>query len=85
MSEVERYEVYLRVADDDEECVYLVEHWFIDRPAIETIAALFEEAKRDFAVVYPDVQADDFSVEVRRLRPRDNHRPERSGSRQGTP
>jgi hypothetical protein len=75
LERVERYEVYLRVADDDDECVYLVEHWFAERPEIETIAALFGEAKRDFAALYPDVEPRDFSVEVRRLRPADDHRP----------
>jgi hypothetical protein len=73
---VERYEVYLRIADGDDECVYLIEHWFAERPEIETIAALFGEAKRDFVVLYSDVEPEDFSVEVRRLRPADDHRPD---------
>lgn len=72
----ERYEVYLYVADSDNDCVYRIEHWFPDRPEVETIAALFDEAKRDFGVLYPDVVAEDFSVEVRRLRPGDDHRPQ---------
>jgi hypothetical protein len=75
VSDLERYELFLRVADDEDECVYLNEEWFADRPAVETIAALFDEAKRDFAALYPGVEAGDFSVEVRRLRPRDNHWP----------
>jgi hypothetical protein len=76
MERVERYEVYLRVADDDDECVYVIEHWFAERPAIETVAALFGEAKRDFVALYADVEPEDFSVEVRRLRPADDHRPD---------
>jgi hypothetical protein len=63
-----RYEVLLRVADADEASLYLTEHWFTDRPGIETVNALFDEAKREFAALYPDVDAEDFSVEVRRLR-----------------
>jgi len=73
---VERYEVFLRVADGDEDHrLYMIEHWFADRPEIETVSALFKEAKRDFDALYPDVEPEDFSVEVRRLRPRDDHRP----------
>jgi len=75
--DAERYEVYLRVADsNDDNCVYLIEHWFTERPEIETVAALFDEAKRAFAVLYPDVEPEDFSVEVTRLRPADDHRPQ---------
>ena len=70
----DRYEVFLRVADADEVCLYLVEHWFADRPGIETVTALFDEAKRDYAQLYPDTDAEDFSVEVRRLRPADGNR-----------
>jgi hypothetical protein len=73
---IERYEVFLRVTDGgDDQHLYLVEHWFHDRPGVETVKALFDEAKRDFAVLYPDAEADDYSVEIRRLRPGDNHRP----------
>lgn len=76
MTSEDRYEVFLRVAEsDDDKCLYLVEHWFSEKPSIETIAALFDEAKRDYEALYPDEPADDYSVEVRRLRPRDNHRP----------
>jgi hypothetical protein len=68
----ERYEVFLRVSDsEDDQHLYLVEHWFADRPDVETVKALFDEAKRDFSVLYPSVDGDDFSVEIRRLRPRD--------------
>ena len=65
----------MRIADSDDECLYLIEHWFAERPEIETVAALFGEAKRDFVVLYPDIEPEDFSVEVRRLRPADDHRP----------
>ena len=64
----DRYEVVLRVADADEVSLYLTEHWFTDRPDIETVTALFDEAKREFAELYPEVEAEDFAVEVRRLR-----------------
>jgi len=76
MQPTERYEVFLRISDSkDDGCLYVIEHWFAERPEIETVAALFEEAKRDFGALYPDLEHDDYSVEVRRLRPRDDHRP----------
>jgi hypothetical protein len=72
----DRYELFLQVADDDDQgCLYSVEHWFADRPEHETVVALFEEAKRGFEALYPDVEHDDYAVEIRRLRPTDNHRP----------
>jgi hypothetical protein len=55
--------------------VYIVEHWFSDRPEPETVTALFDEAKRDFADLYPVIDAEDFSVEVRRLRPAEVYGP----------
>lgn len=76
MEGTENYEVYLRISDgEDDQHLYLVEHWFQDRPGVETVKALLDEARRDFATLYPEVDADDFSVEIRRLRPNDNHRP----------
>jgi len=75
VDQIERYEVFFRIADEDDDCLYLIEHWFADRPGIDTIAALFDEAKNDFGVLYPDTEAEDFAVEVRRLRPADDHRP----------
>ena len=63
MESVERYEVFLRIADgDDDHCLYMIEHWFADRPEIETVSALFDEAKRDFVALYPDLEPEDFSV-----------------------
>ena len=38
---------------------------------VETVRELFEEAKRDFSILYPTTEAVDFSVEVEYLRPRD--------------
>lgn len=76
MAAEDRYELYLRVAEsDDDRCLYLVEQWFSEKPSIETVAALFDEAKRDYDVLYPDDPAEDFSVEVRRLRVRETHPP----------
>jgi hypothetical protein len=72
MTRGEQFELYLFVADAiDDLHRYTVEHWFEDRPGIETIAALFDEAKRDFSMLYPDVDAENYLVELRRLRPRD--------------
>ncbi len=73
----ERFEVYVYVADareGEDLHRYTVEHCFSDKPGIETVAALLEEAKRDFSILYPDVEAENFDVEIRRLRPRDERR-----------
>ena len=77
----EQFEVYVYVSDaagDDDLHRYTIEHWFRDKPDIETVAALLEEARRDFSMLYPDVDGENFDVEVRRLRPRDVRR-SRSG------
>ncbi len=74
MPERHQFEVYLYIADarDGEDLYrFTAEHWFTDPPDIETVAALFGEAKRHFSVLYPDVDAENFSVEIRRLRVRD--------------
>jgi hypothetical protein len=84
MSEAERFEVYLYVADQrdgDDLYRYTIEHWFTDQPDIDTVAALFEEAKRDFSMLYPEVEAENFDVEIRRLRPRDLPRSETEAGR----
>jgi len=74
MDDRERFQVYIFVADakeGEDECRYTVEQWFAERPGAETVAGLFEEAKRDFHTLYPDAEAVNFSVDVSRLRPRD--------------
>ena len=73
MVEQSQYEVYLRVSSDpeDDRCLYTVEHWFVEKPDIETVAALFDEAKRDYSLLYPDDPPDDFTVSIRRLKPRE--------------
>lgn len=74
MDDGDNYEVYLRVSDGGQDPhLYMTEHWFPDRPAVETVKALLDEAVRDYDVLFPAVDAEDFSVEVRRLRPRDRH------------
>jgi hypothetical protein len=75
MSDAERFEIYIYVADarEGEDLYrYTIEHWFTDRPDIETIAALLEEAKRDFSILYPDAEGENFDVEIHRLRRRDS-------------
>jgi hypothetical protein len=66
-----RYEVYLYVADENDDACFKTNHRFVERPDIETVRALFDEAKRDFTELYPLVEATEFSVEVEYLRPRD--------------
>ena len=72
MADTPRFELYIYIADakeGDDLCRYTIEHWFPDRPDIDTIGALLAEAKLDFANLYPDATAENFDVEVRRLRP----------------
>jgi hypothetical protein len=57
MADTPRFELYIYIADakdGDDLCRYTIEHWFPDRPDIDTIGALFAEAKLDFATIYPD-------------------------------
>lgn len=71
---VDQFEVHIFVADDLEDQDrhrYITEHWFADRPEIETLEALLDGAKRTYALLYPGVDAENFSLELRRLRPRD--------------
>ena len=75
MAQRETYEAFVRVADEDEKCLYLIEHWFADQPERGETARLLDDARETFALLYPDATAADFSVEVRRLRPKDDHRP----------
>jgi hypothetical protein len=80
--ERERFQVYIFVADakeGEDDCRY-TEHWFADRPGIETLAGLFEEAKRHFGTLYLDAEAVNFSIEVSRLRARDHAAPTASNS-----
>jgi len=58
------FRVLLRVADEDDACLYLAEHLFTDHPGAETLVRLFEEAKDIFRQLYPETEAVDFSVEV---------------------
>ena len=59
------YEVYLYVGDDAGARTYAVEHRFHERPDVETVRLLFEEAREHFEVVYgPAVEAEDFAVRV---------------------
>ena len=60
-----KYEGYYWLADEAGEFTYAVEHRFLERPDVETVKALFEEAKDHFAVVYDDESApEDFIVRV---------------------
>jgi hypothetical protein len=73
LDDEERFEVYVYLADrvEDDTCRYTIEHWFTERPDIETVAALLDEARRDFARLYPDVTVENASINVNRLRAKD--------------
>ncbi len=61
----DKFEVYLFLADERGDCTYATEHRFLERPDVETVKVLFDEAKREFAIVYGDeVTPEDFSVRV---------------------
>lgn len=74
MAHLDRFEIYIWIADaidDNDLHRYSIEHWFQDLPEVETLAALLEEARRSFSALYPGVEPEDYSVEVRRLRSKD--------------
>ena len=61
----DKYEVFLYLADERGDCTHATEHRFLERPDVETVKVLFDEAKREFAVVYgDDVTPEDFHVRV---------------------
>jgi hypothetical protein len=59
------YRLNLRVADEDEASLYVVEHLFVIEPAEETLLRLLDEAKSTFALLYPEAEPVDFGVHVR--------------------
>jgi hypothetical protein len=70
------YECLCFVGGEGRASLYIVEHWFQERPGRDVVAMLFDEAKETFAALYPTADAVDCSVEVRRLRPKDDYRPD---------
>ena len=63
-----KYEVYYWLADEAGELTYAVEHRFLERPDVETVKALFDEAKQHFSIVYDDESTpEDFMVRVKCL------------------
>jgi hypothetical protein len=72
----EKYQLYLWMEGGEAAWRYYEQHWFVERPDSGVVALLFEDAKRMFAVLYPDTEPTDFSVGVTRLRPADDFRPD---------
>jgi hypothetical protein len=70
-----RLELYIFVADEEGDCWFKTNHRFVERPAISTIEALLDEARQHFALLYPNTEAGDFSVELAYL---DNEKPKPS-------
>ena len=59
------FEVSLYLADERGDHTYLTEHRLLTRPDADTVRALLDEARRDFAVVYGgEVRAEDLGVRV---------------------
>lgn len=52
------------MASEDDACLHLAEHMFVNHPGHETLVGLFDEAKHTFSRLYPETEAVDFSVEV---------------------
>jgi len=65
------YTLFLRVTDEGNRALYIVEHSFAELPEPEAVLSLFESAKRSYALVYPEAEPIDFSVELRLARPSD--------------
>ena len=70
----ERYAVKIWVKQGDP-FHYYEEHWFAEPPDRELLVLLFDGAKKTFQALYPDEVPDDFAVNVERLRPADDFRP----------
>jgi hypothetical protein len=61
----EKYAVFLYLADERGERTYVNEHRFLERPDVETVKCLFEEAKRHFWLLYEgDARPEDLEVRV---------------------
>jgi hypothetical protein len=60
-------EVYIFVGDDEGDAWFKTNHRFVERPAVDTVKALLDEARSHFAVLYPGVEPTDFSVEIQYL------------------
>jgi hypothetical protein len=59
------YKLFVRIADEEDTSVYVIEYVFVRQPSDETLVMLFEQAKHMFSVLYQEAEAVDFSVEVR--------------------
>jgi len=57
-------EVYIFVADEEGDAWFKTNHRFAERPAVDTVKALLDEARSHFSVLYPEVEPADFSVEI---------------------
>ena len=59
------YEVYLYLADERGGCSYAIEHRFPERPDVETVRCLLEEARDHFRVLYDEFPSpEDVTVAV---------------------
>ncbi len=61
----EKFEVFVYLADERGERTYVTEHRFLERPEVETVKCLFDEARRHFWLLYEgDARAEDSEVRV---------------------
>ena len=61
----EKFEVFFYLADERGERTYVTEHHFLERPDVETVKCLFDEARHHFSVLYEgDATPEDFEVRV---------------------
>ena len=48
----DKFELYIYLADERGELAYSTEHRFLERPDVETVKALLEEAREHYSVMY---------------------------------
>ena len=48
----DKFELYIYLADERGELAYSTEHRFLERPDVETVKALLDEARQHYSVMY---------------------------------
>ena len=61
----DKFELYIYLADERGEFAYSTEHRFLERPDVDTVKALLDEARDHYRIVYDDrVEPEDVSVRL---------------------
>ena len=48
----DKFELYIYLADERGDLAYATEHRFLERPDVETVKALLDEAREHYSVMY---------------------------------